>query len=320
MDFAPAAHGQWASLGRRRCEAMLFKQYSRRGRLWIREEDDVEEKAEEVVRKDAGDFCWSLSFTPEFLERLFTSGFLPICTDVGDNPEDPLFVLLPKLHRRRSVVRAPLTLHVDRGARKRSRNYRVTVDAALSDVMDGCIAQHGESWLFPPMRRSLTALHGQTAVALGGSARATLHSIEVWRKDGQLVAGELGTACGAMYTSLTGFFREDGAGTVQMLALGGLLLRGGFRCWDLGMAMSYKAQLGAVELDRREFVALHRSLREDATARMPCALLPEGVLAAELVSEVVRAKAEEAEGAPAADADGAPAAKRPATEAPGAVL
>mmetsp|Transcript_6223 Transcript_6223/g.8010 ORF Transcript_6223/g.8010 Transcript_6223/m.8010 type:complete len:90 (+) Transcript_6223:3-272(+) len=80
-----------------------------------------------------------------------------------------------------------------------------------------------------------------------------------------------------------------------MLALGGLLLRSGVRCWDLGMHMDYKRGLGAEDIDRRDFVALQRSLREEGRSRglaLPSVPLPEGLPAAELIACIVRAKAE----------------------------
>merc|ERR1711963_1351709 len=106
-------------------------------------------------------------------------------------------------------------------------------------------------------------------------------------------------ACGAMYTSLTGFRREDGTGTVQMLALVGLLIRSGFQCWDLGMQMDYKNDLGAEDIDRHDFVALQRSLRAQGFrlgVALPSVPLPEGLPAAELFACIVRAKAGSADG------------------------
>jgi Leu/Phe-tRNA-protein transferase len=61
----------------------------------------------------------------------------------------------------------------------------------------------------------------------------------------QLAGGELGIACGGVYTSLTGFTAAaDGAGSVQLCALGALLHLCGFAFWDLGMGMEYKVSLG----------------------------------------------------------------------------
>ncbi|CAE8625421.1 unnamed protein product, partial [Polarella glacialis] len=76
-------------------------------------------------------------------------------------------------------------------------------------------------------------------------------------------------------------------GTVQMLALAGLLLSAGFQCWDLGMNMDYKGALGAIDLDRKDFVALHMQLRTASPGVLP----PTDVSAADLINHLVRARA-----------------------------
>jgi len=219
----------------------------------------------------------------------------------------PLYVLLPKLHRSRCVLQNLSDIRIDRGARKRSRHYHLTVDTAFSRVMHGCIEQHGESWLWPPMQKSFIALfdmqkaNDQTkwtanvetlnAPCMAPSSCSAIHSVELWTADGRLVAGELGFTCGAMYTSLTGFYREGGTGMVQMLALAGLLLCSGFQSWDLGMNLDYKQSFGALDLNRADFVQMQRRLRCFNVSLLPAALLPEGIDAQELIKHIVRARA-----------------------------
>lgn len=289
-------------MGKGAQEAIIRRHYGGR-RLHISKKDDLEQKVQEILDGDLGSFCWSLDFEEDFILRLFAHGFLPICTslEVAHSANQRIFVLLPKLHRQRCILRRLHEMHVDRGARKRSKQYRLTVDAAFERVVEGCIEQHGESWLWPPMRQALSAAFQKRLEAPGAEATAaSLHSIELW-KEGceEPVAGELGYTCGAMYTSLTGFRREDGTGTVQMLALVGLLIRSGFQCWDLGMQMDYKNGLGAEDIDRCDFVALQRLLRAQGCRHgvvLPSVPLPEGLPAAELFACIVRAKADSTDG------------------------
>jgi len=267
----------------------LLSRYYGNRRLHIAKGDDLDTKINTIIQNDLGDFCWSLDFCEFFIQQLFSQGFLPICTTVPVSRDDgPLFVLLPKLHRNRCLVHKLTSLHVDRGARKKSRRYHVTLDSAFGLVIEGCIEQHGESWLWPPMRDALLRLfeHGQSNGLVPGSAK--LHSVELWNEEGDLVAGELGYTCGAMYTSLTGFHREPSSGTIQMLCVAGILISSSFVCWDLGMAMGYKEQLGAEDVERAEFVALQRSLRDVESAGLPVLQPPKGQSASSLI-EVVRA-------------------------------
>ena len=76
------------------------------------------------------------------------------------------------------------------------------------------------------------------------------------------MAGELGFVVGAHYASLSGFRTFSGSGKVQLLALGGLLVRRGFQIWDLGMAMDYKLAMGASQVPRLEYLDEFREVRQ----------------------------------------------------------
>ena len=106
----------------------------------------------------------------------------------------------------------------------------------------------------------------------------------------ELVAGELGTSVGSIYTSLTGFYNVSGCGNVQLLALGHLLQKCNFLLWDLGMFIEYKSTLGAGLLKRNDFFARYRALRDIKTAKLEC---KEKVNCRDIVNEIVNKNNEE---------------------------
>jgi len=134
------------------------------------------------------DFCWSSTQHADYYARLIRAGFLCIGTDVGSGDH----ALLPKIHIKRCLMTDLNNLVVSKGLRKKARRYQLTLNTVFDDVAAGCIAQHGYNWLGMVVG-SLKQLHQQPRHGV------TVHSIEVW-KDGQLVAGELGTTVGAVYT------------------------------------------------------------------------------------------------------------------------
>jgi Leu/Phe-tRNA-protein transferase len=201
------------------------------------------------------DFCQTSCFHPRLIVQLMAEGFLPIATRG---------VLLPKLHQERCVISLPHNLHTKKSVRKKAKNFSLSINTCLDKVVQGCHEQHSNCWLLPPLVAAFTAIltaGGNDAVVEGkNTVRVRMYSIEVWNNNtGTLAAGELGYTVGSMYTSLTGFSREDSSGSVQLAALGKLLCSCGFSIWDLGMAMEYKTDLGAHLMPRAVFVEeVHR--------------------------------------------------------------
>jgi Leu/Phe-tRNA-protein transferase len=77
-------------------------------------------------------------------------------------------------------------------------------------------------------------------------------------RDGKLAAGEFGIICGKVYTSYSGFYDEDNAGTVQLILAARHLQEQGFSFFDLGMPLDYKTDLGAESISAEAFVKLFR--------------------------------------------------------------
>lgn len=222
-----------------------------------------------VISPYHGDFCQTPLFHPRLLVQLMAEGFLPIATQGA---------LLPKLHLERSVISlqqqqqlnnnsnntttnsVTSSLHISKSVRKKASQWTMRLNTRFQDVVKECHAQHDHCWLYPPLvdafwfilqRGGMDAVVGQPP----RKARVQMHSVEVYNAaSGRLVAGELGYTVGSMYTSLTGFSKENSAGSVQLAALGRLLQQNGFKWWDLGMDMAYKQTLGAFTMKRSAFV------------------------------------------------------------------
>ena len=235
------------------------------------------------------DFCWSLTFSPLFMAQLVYEGFLPICAELGGGTG--LWLLMPKWHVQRCTMRFS-DAHVSKSAKKRARRFRLTVDQEFDQVVDRCVEQHGENWLYPPMRKAFCALHhwgaarGGIASTAGASTdedtgddvlgAVQFHSFELWQGS-ELVAGEFGATVGAVYTSFTGFYSVSGAGTVQLLAMASLLSDCGYDFWDLGQELKYKLDLGARLLPRVEFLAAFREARVRTPRELNTVPLPDSV-------------------------------------------
>lgn len=178
-------------------------------------------------------------------------------------------MLLPKIHLERCLLISPGSVHVGRKVRRRARDFRLTLDRAWPVVVEG-VQKHtftnrlGDCWLTDELSQVY-----QAANSVGGEWHRegiAFHSVELWHKaSGELVAGEIGYTCGAVYSSCTGFALKErfpGAGSVQLASLGRWLERCGFEIWDLGMEMDYKLELGGKSVPRDEWAGHIRRLRD----------------------------------------------------------
>ncbi|EDQ85066.1 uncharacterized protein MONBRDRAFT_38996, partial [Monosiga brevicollis MX1] len=176
---------------------------------------ELDRAVDAFIEQEADEFCWSPCQTPDFLAQLVRAGFLSITTPLAPRPSEK-HLLLPKLHFERCVIEPVQAVKISRSHRKQAKHYRFTVNRSFDEVAEACVRQHGYNWL-GYVRSTLAELHAQPRRGV------SCISIEIWNQDDQLVAGELGTIVGAMYTSMTGFSEESGAGSVQLVALGAYL-------------------------------------------------------------------------------------------------
>jgi Leu/Phe-tRNA-protein transferase len=223
------------------------------GHVIISPGDDPDLIVDTLIRTNyKEEFCVSPSFDPFFTARLMAAGFLVMSMEL-----DGSFILLPKLHLERSVIFFP-GLHEPGSARRLIPRYELRQDSDFDPILDHCIETHGDDWLTPPLAKSFRLLWKDPAQET--VSRARLACFGLYRQ-GELRAGEFGVIAGKVYTSYSGWYDEDSAGTVQMLLTGRRLRDLGFAFWDLGMPMEYKARLGAQNIERKRFLELFRNAR-----------------------------------------------------------
>jgi Leu/Phe-tRNA-protein transferase len=231
--------------------------YISTGHVFITPEDDLDNVVDALLETDyAEEFCIALDFDPHFIARLMSAGFLVMSTKIQDGghpgPESN-FLLLPKLHLIRSVLFFP-DLHIKKSIKSLLPRYELRVDMDFQDVMERCIHVHGDDWLTPPLKESLIRIRTYKDL----NVRPI--SFGVYR-NGELKAGEFGVLTGRVYTSYSGYYDENSAGTVQMVLTAQYLQEQGFAFLDLGMPLAYKDTLGACTIVPQCFVRLFRAAR-----------------------------------------------------------
>ena len=183
----------------------------------------------------------------------------------------PLDILLLKLHRSKCLMDdIPKQLHISKQARKKAKNFVITINNSFSECLANIIHYHSSNWINP----SLGAAFGQLNETKNPALKSRVISFELWKKipdseEVELVAGEIGTAVGGIYTSLTGYHTENHSGTIQLVATGILLHLCKYSVWDLGMPLSYKSTLGSKIVRRDYFVPLVLKHRNDSVLPFP---------------------------------------------------
>ena len=183
------------------------------------------------------------SLDPELVLGAYSVGVFPMA-DHRDAPD--VYWVEP---RRRAIL--PLEgFHLSRSLRKTiaADRFRVTADAAFPAILRLCaesVSGRPETWISHPIEQVFLRLH-----AMGHA-----HSIEVW--DGErLVGGLYGLALGRAFFGESMVSRETDASKVAIAWLVARLRRGGFTLLDCQFMTSHLATLGAVEIDRADYVAL----------------------------------------------------------------
>jgi Leu/Phe-tRNA-protein transferase len=240
----------------------MYLHFTSSGWLYISPEDDCKSIVDAMLAIDYNEeFCIAEGFEPEFTARLMEAGFLVMSANIGTE-DKPSYIMLPKLHLVRSVLFFD-NLHVKKSVSRLLGRYELRADTDFDLIIDSCVEKHGDDWLTPPLVDCIKKIRG-SAIADGEKANslepapyAYPASFALYR-DGKLVSGEFGVVCGKVYTSYSGFYEEDNAGTVQIVLTAQYLKEHGFSFLDLGMPMDYKTALGAEDISPDAFVQLFR--------------------------------------------------------------
>ena len=201
------------------------------------------------------DFCLALDFDPLFISRMMEAGFFVMsCFPEEPGEENKNCILLPKHHLLRSCLFFP-ELHIKKSIKSRLALYDLRYDCDFDLVLEKCIEIHGADWLTEPLVTTIKTIRNISGI----SAKPV--SLALYREE-KLVAGEFGIVSGKVYTSYSGYYEEDNAGTVQMILAARLLEKMGFAFWDLGMPLDYKLTFGAKEISRSEFMQLFNDAQE----------------------------------------------------------
>ena len=138
-------------------------------------------------------------------------------------------------------------LYVSRSLRKSCRRFDVRVDTEFAQVMRECAdPSRPAGWIDDEFIAAYTRLHD-----LGWA-----HSVEVWTHDEEpaLVGGVYGVAIGGLFAGESMFHRRRDASKVALVALVDRLNGGGGSLFDVQWLTPHLESLGAVEVDRSEYL------------------------------------------------------------------
>ena len=205
-------------------------------------------------------------FCPKLIDDTCQLGIFPLAIDVHRD----VFVYAPKCHTQRAITRLTpkeviLGLNIMDDDEGNFNPAAISVSSSLAkrcvvsvNQVEDCAAifdlihqQHGENWLCEKLRACL--LHMMLHRA-DFETKMLFFAVRE-RETNTLVSCEVGYIVADMYTSATGAYCVNGAGSLQLLLLAGLLKQLGVKIWDLGMFMDYKgASLGCTSIPRKQWL------------------------------------------------------------------
>jgi leucyl/phenylalanyl-tRNA---protein transferase len=180
---------------------------------------------------------------PDLLLRAYTIGVFPMA-DARD--ADSVYWVEPKS---RAIL--PLSdFHLSKSLRKTllSERFETTADKAFGSIVALCaesVADRPATWINNQIEDAVATLH----------EHGRAHSIETWQ-DGKLVGGLYGIALGRAFFGESMVSRATDASKIALAHLVARLRIGGFTLLDCQFMTDHLASLGAVEINRADYIAL----------------------------------------------------------------
>ena len=226
----------------------MYVQYTTSGHIFISPDDNLDKLVDVILAIDYNEeFCLALDFDPAFIANLMKAGFLVMSIE-----QEGEFLLLPKLHLIRSALFFP-DLHIKKSVKPMLSRYELRVNTDFDLILNRCIEVHGSEWLTEPLVETV-----KTIRKADFPVRPV--SFGVYR-NGELKAGEFGILAGRVYTSYSGYYDENSAGTVQIILMTQFLKNANCAFLDFGMPLPYKDTLGATNIYPKYFVKRFRQGR-----------------------------------------------------------
>ena len=147
----------------------------------------------------------------------------------------------------RAVIPLDERFHISHGLRRTLRKniFEITRDTQFEEVIRGCAAAHGSTWISKDIIHSYCRLHEE------GHA----HSVEVLR-DGALVGGLYGVQIGAAFFGESMFHRVPDASKVALVGLVEGLRRNQFMLLDTQWMTPHLEQFGTYLIPKHEYLPL----------------------------------------------------------------
>lgn len=149
----------------------------------------------------------------------------------------------------RAVIE-PGTVHISRSLRRllTKNPFRVTFDRSFERVMRECGRRDAGTWIIPEMIDAYVELH----------RRGHAHSFEVWNGE-RLVGGLYGVHRGALFAAESMFHTETNASKVALVYAARSVFAAGIQVFDVQLLTSHLASMGAVEVQRSDYLVRVRS-------------------------------------------------------------